>query len=570
MPYNSLLYLSRFDKVIQTNVNFLLVFKLYNNIQHLRQYMPDPIAEPQREDRRLDTLARLLEGEGPCTAVSIYNGELIIAANKVHAKSRNSELSSMISESLKYFASVTADPGISDPAILAGDEEMPKKAFEILKDICIRSCKALGFQPNTRPQEEVGALIEEILKAESGALRSLKEIDIKIEELNKVSYLHNKYDPVGGGEMSVVIHRVYSRTRDFFKLVRTLQSAELTPIKSVMHALKVSDDASAPLKQGGLEMHAEMRIMDSILRTGDDVSVSEIENVYIGISKLCCVKCYTAIKAVNESSRKIVIEDIDEQDAKALSEAETASERASSPATTLRSHSSLAEAGARAAGTDPSSDSSPTNPTSTEPETSSPDIKSQDLAESRDPIVRLFEIRGTHHIDFVKWEEPAFLKTGDIKDIFDRLIEEREVVSGKRGMCAPASVSSLARSEGVADIYLGGIPDGELISRLESILGDSNGHIAALKRVLASAPKKPLTSIPTQGIIDELEKRYGMIGELENLKSSMSVSEPVVGDKRPASPIGSAVKRLAGQRSSYDGGVSAGSPVVGGGGRQYI
>src|SRR6478672_8654001 len=88
-----------------------------------------------RENRRLDSLARLLEGKSTCAAVCFIRGEFLIATNSIkHNRITNmredSKQLSLITDIMGYFSTLANHPeGINEQKI----QKIRKKLF---KKIC--------------------------------------------------------------------------------------------------------------------------------------------------------------------------------------------------------------------------------------------------------------------------------------------------------------------------------------------------------------------------------------------------------------------------------------------------
>jgi hypothetical protein len=220
-----------------------------------------------REQRKLDSLARLLERNFTCAAVCSFNGKLFISTNK-HASgsyaATNSKLLRVV-ESLKK--------GYFDPS----DD------IDLFENIVLDSVKASAQGKLTLDDDEIKTIAREMLS----------EDGLKTWGETTANDLREKY-------------KTRSRASDAFFSGSTAERLAIDFFKVKQEFL---DDREGNLLRPGLEVellpasqkdvHAEMTILGKLIELTDSQG-GPAQPVYIGISKKCCDRCMDVIKAFNQ------------------------------------------------------------------------------------------------------------------------------------------------------------------------------------------------------------------------------------------------------------------------------
>lgn len=85
------------------------------------------VKDRSKSERRLDALARLLQGGSKCVAIAFINGKFQIAANELTINSHENEITCLIETVMAYFTRVAKREPITD-----------EQRKEVLIQICSR------------------------------------------------------------------------------------------------------------------------------------------------------------------------------------------------------------------------------------------------------------------------------------------------------------------------------------------------------------------------------------------------------------------------------------------------
>lgn len=222
-------------------------------------------------ERRLDTLARLLQGRSECVAVSLINGKFFITANG----SGKHNIWSLIVDVMNYLTSV-----VTQKAILEEDR----------KQILLRICS-----------EKSSVVTKEIIHVPEEIIMTIVQHDENIMELFDKNKLCQKYSEAAG-----LVLGIFKRAqRDLFRLERFLQNQD-------SYVLEQSKDFHISINKYEIRItssiHAELQILEEILMLMKKSQIStqgskEIyfgTSNYLGISKLCCLHCHLMLETANK------------------------------------------------------------------------------------------------------------------------------------------------------------------------------------------------------------------------------------------------------------------------------
>ncbi|MBP6103535.1 MAG: hypothetical protein KA508_00470 [Gammaproteobacteria bacterium] len=219
-------------------------------------------------ERRMDSLARVLDFRGKCVAVSIVDGKLYVASNEID-RTRGIESKKDIKKIIEYFQKCANKSEITS--------EYREETFLLInsKDR-FGSVKRGMYIPDGLSQ----IVVKQIL---SGDYSSTEE-------------LRRKH----GAVYDYVLGEITWIYRQFLKLEQSIREEELT--LEQMAALR---SEPVVLETETIEgVHAEVKILGhlvSSIATMAPVGTQEAsKNIYIGISKLCCLGCRTMIESANE------------------------------------------------------------------------------------------------------------------------------------------------------------------------------------------------------------------------------------------------------------------------------
>lgn len=234
--------------------------------------------------RRLDSFARLLEGNATCAAVYLdaITGMLWIANNMVFEGSQDSNA---------YIKNIH-----STFELISNEKLSIEDIFEQLKEIII-----LNF--NSQNRYEVSALkkinpniqnemadfisnqLEDLFKS---SLSTKKWYQLAINALEYPSKEFNNF-------YEKVIKAIVKQTRDFLKIRSFLLNAsEKNPLSEGL-LIAVREKKYQIIKSDKNQVHAEMRLAEPLIDS----------NSYIGLSKLCCDHCHLAIQTFGLRTRGV-------------------------------------------------------------------------------------------------------------------------------------------------------------------------------------------------------------------------------------------------------------------------
>jgi|GEM_PF-6015491 hypothetical protein len=235
------------------------------------------------EYRRLDSLARLLESVTNCVAVSVFNGELVIATNKIvtgkggeEAKQRNETLQKLILDVIKYFSDIARSKDLT--------EDDRKKVFH---KIC-NSERFIALIKGSKwsiDGDDVYIIVEQILKG------TQYTFEYALREFGR--------DP----SAAAIILTCMDLYNDFTKLESSIRKAvkgdfsEFT--EGQLKAFTVTQGLNI-LQTEESRYHAEMQIVFHILTK--EKTRPAICNYYIGISKPCCLNCHAMLNVLNQNA----------------------------------------------------------------------------------------------------------------------------------------------------------------------------------------------------------------------------------------------------------------------------
>lgn len=238
--------------------------------------------EVPRHFRRLDSIARLLEGNAICAAVYYHppSKTLWIANNKVHKTSRAEN---------NYIKK------LNEVFNLLSQEKLDiEKIIEVLTDsICLNLTQEKRFEQ---------AKLKEI-KIEETINKWLTEL-FESGKLTK-EWRKNSFEEIEGNENEALLHSAITKTsrlvRDFLKVRDFLLQSVNNPLaKEILTAIKKSNFKILHVE--GNNVHAEMRLLAQ--KMAEKTGLVD-EEIYFGISKLCCNHCALALKNFNVMSRGV-------------------------------------------------------------------------------------------------------------------------------------------------------------------------------------------------------------------------------------------------------------------------
>jgi len=243
----------------QLITEFLISFLKHLNQSNLEAQK----AELEKDKRIFDSLARLVEGDGICSAVTLDENTLLCASNLISANS---------------------------------SQQVPSRHVELIDLL-------MAYFSNDFRNEE--AKIEFLA---SSALARTQQIIHNTIDIKEIKYYLREYytEPVRGGSRTVDEIKDKQIAKDPFnkkiiesiaRLVRDLEKLEkyfldnFNQTKSLVKALSIGSYRVLYVEKP--HIHAEMRVLNELLKS---FNPEVIEGHYIGISKLACAHCTHTLK----------------------------------------------------------------------------------------------------------------------------------------------------------------------------------------------------------------------------------------------------------------------------------
>lgn len=227
------------------------------------------VSELDQPNRRLQALARLLQGSSECVSIALFNDKCLIAANNLTQSSRDNKTTQLIKQVMTYFANY------------ADDEHMIRKnrRLALLQQICSERIKGLCKGTIPIPKETIDTIVSESVENESLLNRPFKGRTYK-------------KNPTTTSLIVGEFKRIY---RDFRKLENSIKSQSDTFAKLV-YAFKNFEILKLSEQPG---IHAEVQLLEKIV--GDQATGTELpQEIHFGISKLCCLHCRIMLQTSNQ------------------------------------------------------------------------------------------------------------------------------------------------------------------------------------------------------------------------------------------------------------------------------
>lgn len=211
------------------------------------------------DNRRLDALARLLQGASECVAFTVVSDQIWIAANELNDRSRENRYTKHIRTLMSYFGEEIPQGGQ-----LTGDTRL-----DFLEKVFTPQCKKLG-QTTPIPVTVITSIIKEVVEDKG------KDLSLTV---------HRKHIE-GAGLALASFKRFY---QDFCK-VETSAAAELTDFFKKDYLILTESKAK--------DVHAEMQLLEKLIQ-GESYLHGDEPELYFAISKLCCLHCHEMLTATN-------------------------------------------------------------------------------------------------------------------------------------------------------------------------------------------------------------------------------------------------------------------------------
>ena len=250
--------------------------------------------KPRVCERRMDELAWLLECSSMCTAGSVINGKFYISANEffngTERRNNNKQLN-IVCSIMEYFQKIANSP--------IALREIKNKRDSLMRTVCKNQISAASLGRIVIPDNILKAIVCTNVLARA---KLPNQLDLGLEKYIKKSK-GLAYQALGYGiEIYKKFLKIEQSIRKAYKRDFTEFSEEqLTAFKSFSY--NDSDRLKGNIvfieKDDGKDVHAEAQILNQII----DLIVCKAElpkEIYIGISKRCCMNCHFLLDATNE------------------------------------------------------------------------------------------------------------------------------------------------------------------------------------------------------------------------------------------------------------------------------
>ena len=239
-------------------------------------------------NKRLDTLAKVLECESMCVAVTCVDSKFIIAANEFHAGTKLQEGHPQIIINIMEYLQKIANDGIVET----------EERDTLLKKIYDRRFrhKDLYVHKATNPEEkeQILSCITSLKLAtesftESG--KSIKQPEIRAKASSAYNEMLRIYKSLKRLEDGIIGRRQGKENA-------SVTEEQLTAFKSFTSDCIYVEEQRKERKAGKTKKrestHAEMQLLSYLLDKGVN------KQVYLGISKDSCLDCHCMFEAANE------------------------------------------------------------------------------------------------------------------------------------------------------------------------------------------------------------------------------------------------------------------------------
>lgn len=263
--------------------------------RHSEKGLPAPV-------RIRDAMARLLASESICVATALVEGELCITANELHSGSRENRTLRSISEIAHYFKA------------LCGEEKPSKKYREnVFQKICSHYRMLTLAEPKTLLIREdlPSEVAHQVLHHEDAGMGLRKTMRRKKSEASAFGLVYGACTNIDHDFSKVeesIKHAKLSREGHDLSAIAAQKKEAIKPLhKEQFEALSKFKEENILRTEKNLEVHAEMQMLSHIFSTviKERLAQKRTKNfkpqtIYIGISKLCCMRCGLMIEAANK------------------------------------------------------------------------------------------------------------------------------------------------------------------------------------------------------------------------------------------------------------------------------
>ena len=260
--------------------------------------------------RRMDSLARLIEGSSECAAVCFDGEKLLIASNTLYDNSRENSAIKLIEEIMSFFADIAVHN--DDKDFIKNNPEHGLKVFDKIIQKSVPNKQKEFFLKDGNKQNPY---IEKLGKYFFSDAKKKAE-NLTPKELAGIAGFGMKLDDRIASCLVFSAFAIERLATDWKKFTNFLHekhnnddyaSGIVEAFKNLTKLKQSKSSSSKPKKLGykilkigakDNKLHAEMQIIQELI---DNQKKGKI---YIGISKLCCLDCSIAISSYNQANNE--------------------------------------------------------------------------------------------------------------------------------------------------------------------------------------------------------------------------------------------------------------------------
>jgi hypothetical protein len=254
----------------------------------------DHTHELHPDERRMDSLAVMLAAQSICVATAVISGKIYIAANELHATHTESKKESAISSIYEYFNNLARNPLISHI-------QPNYQAYRL------RNFQEIGSKSRLQQIVKPSLFIRDDLYAEV-AKKVVNHTHGRVDLHSAMREAKHEAEAFG------ILYGHYTILyRHFKKLEDSLTHKGSAPTETEKREDSLNGNQLAALSHHSVILkrelragvHAEMQILAYILDNLDKIHKENIpREIYIGISKLCCLNCHIVLDVANSVFEK--------------------------------------------------------------------------------------------------------------------------------------------------------------------------------------------------------------------------------------------------------------------------
>jgi hypothetical protein len=243
-----------------------------------------------KDQHRLDELAWLIEDGSMCSSISVIDNKFYIAANEfstgTEERNKNKQLD-FICKIMGYFRDISTQN--------LDEITVARKRDELIQLICRSQIGVATFGRMNIPEK----ILEDVIKSSVLLSKKLPETD-NVTKDESSSHLAMGFGLDTYRRIRKIENAIdRARKNDF----TAITEEQLKAFQSFKHSKNKDSDILFYQPSGGstgMRVHAEMHILNQIVNMVEGGEIYGQKEIYVGISKRCCLNCHHMIEAANE------------------------------------------------------------------------------------------------------------------------------------------------------------------------------------------------------------------------------------------------------------------------------